>query len=153
MSSNDSKFATIQTRFQALTSVATSLNTATDELTKTVGVVDEALKRFNLGLVVWVIERKGDTVRIHDDATCIGWVEGFRDGFTVHDELLGIPQKDRMICMPREVTTVQIVREMKKRVDNPDKGHRATRFIASFSIGACVSVQSRKVVQSHRCGA
>jgi hypothetical protein len=91
MSSNDSKLATIQTRFQALTSVASSLNTATDELTKTVGVVDEALKRFNLGLVVWVIERKGDTVRIHDDATCIGWVEGvegFRDGFTMHDELL-----------------------------------------------------------------
>jgi len=29
-------------------------------------------------------EQKGDPVRIHDDAICLGWVEGFRDGFTVH---------------------------------------------------------------------
>ncbi len=38
----------------------------------------------------------GDPIRIHNDATCLGWVEGFRDGFTVHDELLGVPQRDRM---------------------------------------------------------
>jgi hypothetical protein len=38
-------------------------------------------------------EHKGDPVPIHDGATCLGWVEGFRDGFTVHDELLGVPEK------------------------------------------------------------
>jgi hypothetical protein len=42
-------------------------------------------------------ERKEDPVRIHNDATCLGWVEGFREGFTVHDELLGVPEKDRMV--------------------------------------------------------
>jgi len=90
-------------------------------------------------------ERKGDPVRIHDAATCIGWVEGFRDGFTVHDELLGVPQKDRMICMPREVTTVQIVREMKKYiVDNPDKAHRATRFIASLALARAFRCKTGK---------
>jgi hypothetical protein len=52
----------------------------------------------------------GDPIRVHNDATCLGWVEGFGDGFTVHDELLGVPERDRMVCMPRGVTTVQIVR-------------------------------------------
>jgi hypothetical protein len=80
-------------------------------------------------------ERKGDPARIHDDATCMGWVEGFRDGFTVHDELLGVPEKDRMICLPRAATTVQIVRVIKKYVaDNPDKAHRATCYVASLAL-------------------
>jgi hypothetical protein len=59
-------------------------------------------------------EHTGDHVPTHDAATCLGWVEGFRDGFTVHDELLAVPEKDRMICLPRAVTTVQIVRVIKK---------------------------------------
>jgi hypothetical protein len=59
-------------------------------------------------------EQKGDSVRIHNDAICLGWVEGFRDGFTVHDELLGVPERDRMVCMPRGVTTVQIIRVIKE---------------------------------------
>jgi Rap1a immunity proteins len=80
-------------------------------------------------------ERKGDPVRIHNDATCMGWVEGFRNGFSVHDELLGVPEKDRMICMSHGVTTIQIVRVMKKYVtDNPDKAHRATRFVATLAL-------------------
>ena len=80
-------------------------------------------------------ERKGDPVRIHNDATCLGWVEGFRNGFSVHDELLGVPEKDRMICMSHGVTTIQIVRVMKKYVtDNPDKAHRATRFVATLAL-------------------
>ena len=73
--------------------------------------------------------------RVHNNATCLAWVEGFRDGFTVHDELLGVPEKDRMVCVPRGVTTVQIIRVMKKYIaDNPDKAHRATRFIASVAL-------------------
>jgi hypothetical protein len=80
-------------------------------------------------------EQKGDPVRIHNDATCLGWVEGFRDGFTVHDELLGVPERDRMVCMPRGVTTVQIIRVIKKYIaDNPDKAHRATRYVASLAL-------------------
>ena len=80
-------------------------------------------------------EHKGDLGRSNNDATCLGWVEGFRQGFTVYDELLGVPEKDRMICSPRAVTTVQIVRVIKKYVaDNPDKAHRATRYVASLAL-------------------
>jgi len=80
-------------------------------------------------------ERKADLDRIHNDATCLGWVEGFREGFTVHDELLGVPEKDRMVCMPRGVTTVQIVRAIKKYIaDNPEKARRATRYVASVAM-------------------
>jgi hypothetical protein len=74
-------------------------------------------------------------VRVHNNATCLAWVEGFREGFTVHDELLGVPEKDRMVCVSRGVTTIQIIRVMKKYIgDNPDKAHRATRFIASLAL-------------------
>jgi len=77
----------------------------------------------------------GDPIRIHNDATCLGWVEGFRDGFTVHDELLGVPQRDRMVCTPHGVTAVQIIRVIKKYIaDNPDKTHRATRYVASLAL-------------------
>jgi hypothetical protein len=80
-------------------------------------------------------EHQGDPGPIQDGATCLGWVEGFRDGFTVHDELLGVPEKDRMICLPRAATTVQIIRVIKKYiVDNPDKAHRATRYVASLAL-------------------
>jgi len=91
-------------------------------------------------------EPKGDpAVRIHNLATCLGWVEGFRDGFTVHDELLGVPEKDRMVCMPRTVTTVQIIRIIKKYIaDNPDKAHRATRYVASIALARAFSCKSGK---------
>jgi len=90
-------------------------------------------------------ESRADPIRIHNDATCLGWVEGFRNGFTVHDELLGVPEKDRMICMPRKVTTIQIVRVMKKYVaDNPDKAHRATRFIAAVALARAFSCKAGK---------
>src|SRR5260370_28723715 len=59
-------------------------------------------------------EQKGDPVRIHNDATCLGWVEGFKDGFTVHDELLGVPQKHRLACMPRAVNAIQIIHVRKQ---------------------------------------
>ncbi len=54
MTSGDQKIAKIQTHFQALTTAATSLNAASDELAKVASVLDEALKRLNIGLVVWV---------------------------------------------------------------------------------------------------
>jgi hypothetical protein len=77
----------------------------------------------------------GDPIRVRNDATCLGWVEGFGDGFTVHDELLAVPERDRMVCTPRGVTTVQIIRVMKKYIaDNPDKAHRATRYVASLTL-------------------
>jgi Rap1a immunity proteins len=87
----------------------------------------------------------GDPIRVNNDATCLGWIEGFRDGFTVHDELLGVPQKDRMVCMPRGVTTVQIVRAIKKYIaDNPDKAHRATRYVASLALAGAFPCKAGK---------
>ena len=87
----------------------------------------------------------GDLIRVHNLATCLGWVEGFRDGFSVHDELLGVPEKDRMVCVPRGITTIQIVRVMKKYIaENPDKAHRATRFIASVSLARAFSCKAGK---------
>ena len=90
-------------------------------------------------------EYKGDPVRSNNDATCLGWVEGFRQGFTVHDELLAVPEKDRMICLPRAVTTVQIVRVIKKYVAaNPDKAHRATRYVASLALARAFPCKAGK---------
>jgi len=90
-------------------------------------------------------DQKGDPVRIQNDAACLGWVEGFRDGFTVHDELLGVPQKDRMVCIPGEITPVQIIRVIKKYVaDNPDKAHRATRLVATLALAGAFPCKARK---------
>ncbi len=54
MASGEPKVAKIQTHFQALSEIAISLNTASDELTKVIGELDEALKKLNIGLSVWV---------------------------------------------------------------------------------------------------
>jgi hypothetical protein len=58
MTSGDSKIAKLQTDFQALSAVATELNVASDGLTKTVAILDEALKKLNVGLTVWVTFRR-----------------------------------------------------------------------------------------------
>jgi hypothetical protein len=40
-----------------------------------------------------------------------------------------------MACLPRGVTTIQIVRVIKKYIaDNPDKARRPTRYIASLAL-------------------
>jgi len=75
----------------------------------------------------------------------LGWIEGFRDGFSVHDEPLGVPEKDRMVCVPRGITTSQIFRVMKKYIaENPDKAHRATGFIASVALAGAFSCKAGK---------
>jgi hypothetical protein len=43
-----------QLHFESLTESASALNKASDELTKVVGTLDEALKKLNVGLTVWV---------------------------------------------------------------------------------------------------
>ena len=54
MTSGDPKIAKALTHFETLSSLASSLNTASDELTKVVINLDEALKKLNIGLTVWV---------------------------------------------------------------------------------------------------
>ena len=57
MTSSDSKIAKIQTDFQILSEIASELNAASDGLTRTIGILDEALKKLNVGLMVWVTFR------------------------------------------------------------------------------------------------
>jgi hypothetical protein len=73
MDFNEPKFAKIQTNFKALSSVAGSLNTASDELTKAVSVLDEALKKLNIGLTVWVDSIGVDLVPPEYDMQQIGY--------------------------------------------------------------------------------
>jgi hypothetical protein len=96
-------------------------------------------------------EGKRDAARIYRnapawrDATCLGWVEGFTDGFLVHDELLGVPRRDRLACVPRGVSTIQIVRAIKKYLtDNPEKAHRPTRYIASLALAGAFPCKAGK---------
>ena len=90
-------------------------------------------------------ESNKNPARIYNDATCLGWVEGFEDGFTVHDELLGVPRKDRMVCVPHGVTTLQAVGIIKKYIaDNPKKAHRPTRYIASLALAGAFSCKAGK---------
>ena len=90
-------------------------------------------------------EQERDPVRARNDALCLGWVAGFRDGFTVHDELLGVPPRDRMVCIPGEITNVQIIRVIKKYLaENPDKARRATRLVASLALVGTFRCKARK---------
>lgn len=54
MTSNDSKIQDIHEHFMVLSAIASELNIASDELTKQIAVLDEALKKLNVGLTVWV---------------------------------------------------------------------------------------------------
>ena len=86
-----------------------------------------------------------DAVRVQRDATCLGWVQGFTDGFLVYGELLSVPRRDRMACVPRGVSTVQIVRIIKKYLaDNPGKAHRPTRYIASIALAGAFPCKAGK---------
>ena len=74
MTSSDSKTAKIQTNFRALSAVASSLNAASDELTQVIGVLDEALKKLNVGLTVWVIfDDRSDSRDVEYDCDQIGY--------------------------------------------------------------------------------
>jgi hypothetical protein len=77
MTSNDSKLEKIQTHFRALTSTSNSLNAASDELAKVVGALDEALKKLNIGLTVWVtVSRWADDLRHGEDQIGYAKVSG-----------------------------------------------------------------------------
>lgn len=61
MTITDSKVTKVQTDFQALSEIASELNVASDQLTRTVAILDEALKKLNVGLTVWVnFSSRGD---------------------------------------------------------------------------------------------
>ncbi|MGA2428682.1 MAG: hypothetical protein ABSH13_09275 [Candidatus Acidiferrum sp.] len=78
MTSTDPKFAKLQTHLQALATVSASLNASSDELTKNVSVIDEVLKRFNVGVPAWVTFRSRSVEDDQYDDDQIGYckVEG-----------------------------------------------------------------------------
>ena len=79
------------------------------------------------------------------DATCLGWVAGFAEGFLVRDELLGVPRRDRLACVPNGESTIRIVRVMKKYLaDHPEKAHRAMRYIASLALAGAFPCKAGK---------
>jgi hypothetical protein len=53
MASEKAKPIDVATNFRALSSIASSLNKASNELTQSVSVLDAALKKLNIGLTVW----------------------------------------------------------------------------------------------------
>jgi hypothetical protein len=90
-------------------------------------------------------EGNRDAARIERDATCLGWVEGFADGFLVHEELLSVPKRDRMACVPHGATTLQTVRVIKQYLaDNPGKAHRPTRYLASVALASAFPCRAGK---------
>jgi hypothetical protein len=90
-------------------------------------------------------EGSRDAARVSRDATCLGWVAGFAEGFLVHDELLGVPRRDRLACVPNGESTIRIVRVMKKYLaDHPEKARRATRYIASLALAGAFPCKAAK---------
>jgi hypothetical protein len=76
MSLGDSEKEKIHFEFQTLSHVASSLNFASDELTKAVVTLDEALKKLNIGLTVWVdYESVRDEPATGFDAYQIGYAK------------------------------------------------------------------------------
>jgi hypothetical protein len=66
MGSTDPKGISIEASFQSLASLSNSLNAASSELTRYIGVLDEALKKLNIGLTVWVtFQDKSDEDKEH----------------------------------------------------------------------------------------
>jgi len=90
-------------------------------------------------------EGNRDAARTARDATCLGWVAGFTEGFLVHDELVGVPRRDRLACVPNGESAMQIVRVMKRYLErNPGKAHRATRYIASLALAGAFPCRGGK---------
>lgn len=86
-----------------------------------------------------------DGETIQRNATCLGWVQGFTDGFLVHEELLSVPKRDRMACVPRGVTTIQVVHVIRQYLaENPAKAHRPTRYIASIALASAFPCRAQK---------
>lgn len=90
-------------------------------------------------------EGSRDAARVSRDATCLGWVAGFTEGFLVHDELLSVPRRDRLACVPNGESAVRIVRVIRKYLaDNREKAHRATRYIASLALAGAFPCRAGK---------
>lgn len=73
MASSDSKLEKVHASFQVLSSLASSLNAASDEFIRVVTTLDEALGRLNVGLTVWVTFRNGDVPSPYYDRDQIGY--------------------------------------------------------------------------------
>jgi hypothetical protein len=78
MASSNSKIDDVQSRFKNLSTTAASLNAASSELARVVGVLDEALRSLNIGLTVWVTYDSDDATPSQYDDYQIGYIK--KDG-------------------------------------------------------------------------
>jgi len=135
MTSSDSKVSNVQKHFHALSEIASSLNSASNELTRAVACLDEALKKLNIGLTVWVTFRSRgvDEAQYDDDQIGYGKVEG-RWGLTIR-HIWGDYSAERFDCegpwlfndAPREMRLAgvdkipEVVEELAKEAFNTTK--------------------------------
>jgi hypothetical protein len=72
---NEEKISKIQANFKILTEIASSLNKASDTLTRTVALLDESLRKLNIGLSVWVNFRNRSEEPNYYDVEQIGYTK------------------------------------------------------------------------------
>jgi len=75
----ESKVSKIQSNFQSLASIASTLNSASDDLSRSISVLDESLKKLNIGLPAWVTIQSRETGiedRYDDDQVGYSKVDG-----------------------------------------------------------------------------
>jgi Rap1a immunity proteins len=69
------------------------------------------------------------------DGECLGFVSGLIEGVWVTESYHHVPQNQPMFCMPDGVTSAQLIRIVKKYIeDTPQMAHVETRYLASNAL-------------------
>lgn len=81
------------------------------------------------------VEDEYDSRYSSDVFICLGFVQGFMQGIFVSDDFRRSPEEQRMTCPSPEVTTIQLIRVIKKHIDEqPKRAHVPTRYLASEAL-------------------
>ena len=81
------------------------------------------------------VEDEYDSRYSSDVFICLGFVQGFMQGIFVSDDFRHSPEEQRMTCPSPEVTTIQLIRVIKKHIDEqPKRAHLPTRYLASEAL-------------------
>lgn len=81
------------------------------------------------------VEGEYDSRYSSDVFICLGFVQGFMQGIFVSDDFRHSPEEQRMTCPSPEVTTIQLIRVIKKHIDEqPKRAHMPTRYLASEAL-------------------
>lgn len=81
------------------------------------------------------VEDEYDSRYSSDVFICLGFVQGFMQGIFVSDDFRHSPEEQRMTCPSPEVTTIQLIRVIKKHIDEqPKRAQMPTRYLASEAL-------------------